>query len=267
MVQSSSLSQQLIQAKAFNLSERLNLRDLSELKPLTTVPFTLAGEKGGYIVLFRYGAVVFFDIPPMEEEAMLSRLKKYLIQPYDSPNSDQVEIRIGVQETEGIQQGAIYLNQVSLEALQVIAEILAKSLVLEYYEASVAQSMDAALGIIRNVKKQGFTALHSRELLSQLSGSLLSLHEMAGFVAVSEKPDLLWEHPEFEKLYAKLEDEYEIRERHMALDKKVELIFRAADTLMDMLHTKRSLRVEWYIVVLILIEIFLIVFDILMRSR
>ena len=70
MTQSLSQPTQTIQAHAFNISERLNLRDLSEPKPITTVPFTLAGANGGYIVLFRYGAVVFFDIPQAEEEAM-----------------------------------------------------------------------------------------------------------------------------------------------------------------------------------------------------
>lgn len=255
----------IIKARAINLGERLNLRDLGELKPLFTLPFTLAGSQGGYAVLFRYGAVVLFDIPPVEEEKMLSQIKKFIVNPYADPNTDDAEIRISSTETEGIQQGAIYLNKLSLEALQVIAEILAKSLALEYYEASVSQSVDATVGTLRNVKDHGYNALRTHELLPQLSGALLSMHEMAGYVGVSEKPELLWEHPEYEKLYAKLEDEYEIQERYKELDKKVELVFRTSSTLMDMLAGKRSLRVEWYIVILIVIEIFLIVFDLVMR--
>lgn len=254
-----------IKARAFNLGERLNLRESSELKPISTLPFTLQGLRGGYIVLFRYGAAVLFDIPEEEEKIVLSRIKKFIIQPYPDPNTDEAEIRVDKEETEGIQQGGIYLNKVSLEALQVIAEILAKSLVLEYYETSVTQSVDIAVRTIRNVKNKGYAALRTRELLPQLSGALISMHEMAGYVGMSEKPELLWEHPEYEKLYAKLEDEYEIRERYMALDKKVELVFRSADTLMGMLQAKRSLRVEWYIVILIVIEIFLILFDLFGR--
>ncbi|MBI4970977.1 MAG: RMD1 family protein, partial [Candidatus Omnitrophica bacterium] len=68
-----------------------------------------------------------------------------------------------------------------------------------------------------------------------------------------------------ERFYARLRDEYEIRERHLALDRKVELIFRTADTLMDLLQTRRSLRVEWYIVILIVVEIFLILYEMIVK--
>ncbi len=252
-----------IKAKAINLGERLNLRALDDPKPLTTLPFTLAGANGGYTVLFRYGTVVFLDIPKAEQDALIEKLRNFIIQPYASPNSDEATIQIDPSASEGVQQDTIFINNGSLEALQVIAEILAKSLMLEYYESFVEQSVDATLKIIRNIKTKGYKALRSREVFPQFSNSMLSMHEMAGYVGLNEKAELLWDHPEYEKLYSKLEDEYEIRERYMTLDKKVDLIFRSSDTLMDLLEAKRSLRVEWYIVILIIVEIVLIVADLL----
>ena len=44
-------------------------------------------------------------------------------------------------------------------------------------------------------------------------------------------------------------------ERLAALDRKLELIARTERTLVDLISTKHSLRVEWYIVILIVIEI------------
>lgn len=255
----------IIQAKAVNLGERLNLRALTDAKPLTTLPFTLAGENGGYIVLFRYGTVVFFDIPKPEQDALLTRLKSFVVQPYAQPNTDEAAIQIDAEANEGVQQEVIYINQESLEAMQVIAEILAKSLMLEYYESSVEQSVDATLRIVRNVKSKGYKALSSRELFPQFTTAMLSMHEMAGYVGFNEKAELLWDHPEYEKLYSKLEDEYEIRERYMTLDKKVDLIFRSSDTLIDLLEAKRALRVEWYIVSLIIVELIIIAADYLHR--
>ena len=37
---------------------------------------------------------------------------------------------------------------------------------------------------------------------------------MVGRVAVAEKPELLWDRPDLEGLYIRLEDEFEIKERH-----------------------------------------------------
>lgn len=80
---------------------------------------------------------------------------------------------------------------------------------------------------------------------------------MMGRVEVSEKPELLWDHPEHERLYLRLEDEYELSERHAALDRKLSLLSRTAQTVLSILQDKRTLRVEWYITILIVIEIFI----------
>ena len=76
-----------------------------------------------------------------------------------------------------------------------------------------------------------------------------------------EKPELLWEHPELERLYHRLEGEYELSERHMALERKLDLLSKTAETLLGLLSTKRSLRVEWYIVILIVFEILLTLYE------
>ena len=65
----------------------------------------------------------------------------------------------------------------------------------------------------------------------------------------------------------RLEDEYELRERHVALERKLDLISRTAETLLDLMQHKRSLRVEWYIVILIVIEILLTLYEIYARIQ
>jgi len=40
-----------------------------------------------------------------------------------------------------------------------------------------------------------------------------------GPVEISEKPDILWDKPQLERLYSRLEDEYELKERAESLDR------------------------------------------------
>ena len=51
------------------------------------------------------------------------------------------------------------------------------------------------------------------------------------------------------------------RERDAALTRKLELLSRAAGMFHDLLQTRRSLRVEWYIVILIAVEIVILMYD------
>ena len=74
---------------------------------------------------------------------------------------------------------------------------------------------------------------------------------VAGRVAIAEKPDVLWEKPELDRLYARLEDEYELKERLDTLERKLTAISETANALTDIIDTQRSLRLEVAVVVLI----------------
>jgi len=46
----------------------------------------------------------------------------------------------------------------------------------------------------------------------------------------AHKPDVLWERPGLNRLFSRLEDEYELAERRLALDRKLDLIARTVET-------------------------------------
>ena len=80
-------------------------------------------------------------------------------------------------------------------------------------------------------------------------------HRVSGRVAVTEKPDAVRDRPDLDRLYARLEDEYELRERAETLTRKLSVIADTAEVLTDIIDTRRSLRLEIVIVALIAIEL------------
>jgi uncharacterized Rmd1/YagE family protein len=94
---------------------------------------------------------------------------------------------------------------------------------------------------------------------------MLVQNRVSGRVAVAEKPDVVWDRPDLERLSARLQDEYELKERAEALSRKLTLISDTAEMLTDMIDTQRSLRLEIMIVLLILFEIVITGYQILTR--
>jgi uncharacterized Rmd1/YagE family protein len=80
-------------------------------------------------------------------------------------------------------------------------------------------------------------------------------HRVSGRVAVAEDPDVLWDRPDLSRLYARLKDEYELKDRVDSLNRKLTVISDTARALTDMSDTERSLRLELLIVGLIAFEI------------
>ena len=72
---------------------------------------------------------------------------------------------------------------------------------------------------------------------------------------MAEKPDVVWDRPDLDRIYARLDDEYELQDRAEALTRKLAVVAETAEVLTDIIDTRRSLRLEIIVVVLIAIEI------------
>jgi uncharacterized Rmd1/YagE family protein len=197
----------------------------------------------------------------------VDQLARLVGQPYPKRETEETRLRVDPAAEDRVEGGEIVLREVTAESLQVIADVLAKSVVLGYYEASLRSVFDAVEPFALGLKGGGRATPKDRDLLRYIGDTLLTQHKMVGRVEVGEKPDVLWELSGRNRLFSRLEDEYELQERKLALDRKLDLISRTVETLVDLLQNKRALRVEWYIVILIVIEILLTLYQLLLVGK
>jgi uncharacterized Rmd1/YagE family protein len=247
--------------RAILLGERIDTRGLEEPVPLATAPLVLKHEPTGMGVLCRYGVAVLYDISPGEERRFIDRLMPRVVDPYDPPEIDELRVAVRPDAEEQIAvDGTLMLKDLTVERAQLVAECLAKSLVLAHYETRIAAVFDRIEPLAAALRKRGRPGAQGRFLLRNIGDVLSVQHKMVGRVETGEKPDVLWDHPELGRLYARLADEYELHERDRALDRKLEVISRTVETLLDLVQQNRNLRVEWYIVALIVAELALSVY-------
>ncbi len=147
--------------------------------------------------------------------------------------------------------------------IQLIADVLAKSLILSHYETSIAIGFDRIEPMAETLRRRGRLGIGGKPLLRQIGTALLVQHKMVGRVETAEKPELLWDHPELERFYARLAEEYELRERSRALDHKQEVILRTSEIMLGLVQERSNLRVEWYIVLLIVAELLITAYSLM----
>ena len=250
-----------LKARALLLADRLDLRSFKIADCLATTPLTLEVDAdGGVAVLFRYGVVVFFGVRVLDEVRFVESLRPLLTNPYEIPETEELEIHCGMSNT-GVQSGAVSLDEILLENVQVIADALSKNLVLSLYEKKVAGEFDKIEPLAQELALHGKVSADSKELLSKIGSMLLIEHRMVGRAEIGDKPETLWNFPRLEGLYAGLEDEFELKERQSALDRKLGLISDTAQTLADVWDNKQLHKLEWYVIALILFEIVISLFE------
>jgi len=243
------------------IGHRLDLRAFEHTQQLAASPLLVSAGAHGCAVLFRYGVVVLFGLDAVEQMGFMAGIEPLVIEPFNKAETEEIELVVDPAQAEGVAKSRLHLQDFSIPRLQLVAGALAKSAVLTRYETNIAESFDHIEPLAARLRRGGSGLGRGRELLRHIGDTLITHGRMVARVEISEKPDLLWEYPELERLYAKLEDEYELGERHLALERKLDLIMRTAETLLDLLQHRRSLRVEWYIVILIVVEIFLTLYQ------
>ena len=256
-----------VTAHALNVGERINTAGF-EKEALSAVPLALRAGSDGIAVLFRYGAVVFLNMTMEEEAAFLDRLLPRIGGRLTPPEEEAATVELlGETEDQVGSGGPIHVRDMSMARLLVVSDVLAKSVVLAHDEREVAKVFETIEPFVRELASSGKFFRNRRGILRLIGEALLVQHNVSGRVAITDKPDALWDRPDLERLYARLEDEYELIGRVETLNRKLAVVADTADTLADIIDTRRSLRLEIIVVLLIGFEIVIGFYADLRRAR
>ncbi|HEV8015794.1 MAG TPA: RMD1 family protein [Stellaceae bacterium] len=255
--------QRPIAVRALLLGERLATNRFEQQEALARTPLTVSVREGGLAILFRYGVIVLMNVSREAEVALLDRLASLVSDPFEPRESDEERVDVRADSDDHVDvNGLIVLKEVTLERLQLVADVLAKGVVLSHYEARIAIGFDRIEPMADNLRRRGRIGIAVTPLLRQIGNALLVQHKMVGRVETGEKPELLWDHAELERFHARLAEEYELRDRSRALDHKQDVILRTSEILLGLVQERSNTRLEWYVLILILAELAVAIYSI-----
>ena len=253
-----------LRIRALMLGDRINASGL-EIGTLVSSTPAAFRVHAGLAVIFRYGVVVLIGLLPSEEKVLVDNLKSRVTGELSPFEEEIAQAQLCSDEAAEVIQpgGPICLAKFSDDRLLLVADALAKSTSLARDERRVAAVFDVIEPFARELAEHGRTPRRRKGILQLIGNALLVQQRVAGRVAIAEKPDVLWEKPELDRLYSRLEDEYELKERLDTLERKLAAVSETANALTDIIDTQRSLRLEIAVVVLIVIEVAIGCFQVL----
>jgi len=251
----SSQTSRYVTVRALLLGDRIDTVGLERNDVLSTTPLAFRIGSEGYAVLFRYGVAVLFGMSPLQEDEIIRSLNGRIVGKFVRREEESTQIEIAPDKDEQITpNGTIALKALLPEHILIIADAIATNVILAHDERNVSAVFDVIEPLARELAEHGRTPGGRRTSLKQSGNALLGQHRVSGLVAVAEKPDVLWERADLERFYARLEGEYELKERADLLTRKLTVISDTGQALADIINTERSLRLERIIIVLILLE-------------
>ena len=132
----------VFEAEAIYLGQRIKWNSRMPWPILATAPLTILVNTNGCAVLFRHGVVVMFNLNAGQRKLFLDELKSLVSEPLPVTETESVTLRIAPGGREGADFETLLLHQVDIQRLQLVADILAKSTIMAFYETQVTAQFD-----------------------------------------------------------------------------------------------------------------------------
>jgi uncharacterized Rmd1/YagE family protein len=241
---------------AMVVGDRIDAARFEPAEMIASTPLALRLGPLKLVALYRFGVVVFLGLTDAEKDEFLTRIAARISGKRDQMSDEIATIDVMPSYEDRIPPGGpIQLPDLSDARFLILADVLAKTVSLARHEHELGGVFDAIEPFAVELARTGHAPWNRRRTLKLIGQALLVQHRISGRVEVEEKPDILWDQPGLERLYARLEDEYELKERSVALTHKLNVIVETGQALSDIFDTDRSTRLEAIIVILILAEL------------
>ncbi len=199
-------------ARALIVGERIDTVGLERPDTISLLPLAFRVGSQGLVALFRFGVAVMVGLTPLEEEDTLARLQTRVSGERAKGDDETAVLEVSpIGDEQKSSSGPIQVKDLSPQRFLVVADALAKTVALARDEREVNRVFDVIEPFAAQLAATGRTPFRRRAMLRLIGQALLVQHRVSGRVAVEEKPDVLWDRPDLERLYARLEDEYELQ--------------------------------------------------------
>lgn len=212
-------------------------------------------SKESLFFCFSFGVIVFWNVASEKRSSILKSLGDSETDAYRQPFFDDFEFSIDAGMPFSIRRDHINLPKDDELLMLAVSYGIAQSATLDVFEYRIEKIIDKTAGIPKKLAHKGSMSLGAKEVAKirgqlYLERSYINLH-----YDLLETPDYIWEHPEYDEIYATVTRYLEIKKRTEVLDRKLIVIHDLFEMLSDEQKHKHSSMLEWIIILLILYEV------------
>jgi uncharacterized Rmd1/YagE family protein len=240
--------------------ENLALKELAQSYPearRTVHELSFVTPAGGTVFMYPFGVVVFYDVPPDARDAELTRLYRFRPGLTSATVKEEFSVREDPGMTPDVVNGVLTIDKMNFERASVVAQTVAQSAAMEYYDRIVDQMFVQTDKLVDRMEKVGNMPLSTKPLHRFIGAAIGTRSEVLSILHLLDRPDALWDDPGADSIYEQLRAEFDLVDRYQALELKLRAVQEALELVLDVARDRRLLLLEASIVLLIVLEIVL----------
>jgi uncharacterized Rmd1/YagE family protein len=250
--------------------ENLPLKELAAIYPEAqrtahVLSFALPpaeGDAGGTVYVYPFGVMTFRDVSPSRREAEVTRLRSARPVLTDAGAVEDITVCEDPAQKSHVSAGALTIDHLTPERASVVALTVAQSAAMEYYERIVDEMATRTDSIVQGLEARGTVSLRTRPLHRFIGAAIGTRNEVINVLHLLDKPDEAWDDPAMDLIYDELKAEFDLVDRYRSLESKITSVQESLGLVLDVARDRRLVLLETTIVLLIVLEIILALFEI-----
>ncbi|MEC7839960.1 MAG: RMD1 family protein [Chlamydiota bacterium] len=222
------------------------------------IPNSKESKDVATIFFFPYGAFVSWNLAKEKIEALLEDLAPYEKYPLDDIEYEAFTYQNG-NASKFISEMITLPNDETISKLA-FSHGLAQSAKLGAFEMIVQLTFESTKHLPEHLAKHGTIPLSRKKIRQQRGQLFLEKSSINLHLDALDTPEFFWQNPVFEPLYQNMATELDLEQRMTALNQQLDVLHDLFEMLGSELNDQHSHRLEWAIIYLIVIEVFLVLF-------
>ncbi len=216
-----------------------------------------AGEtpEGGGAFFFPYGALICWGLTGEREARLLQEVRSFEQQRIETIEDDDFAYSYG--RSASILEDEIVLPNDELLTKLAFSHGLAQSVKLSAFEQTIQKTIHLTRELPELLAKRGDIKLSRRETRRMMGRLFIDRSSINLHQELLDIPEFFWEHDDLEPYYAMVAHYLDCESRVNILNQRLLILQELFDMLTAELNHQYSSRLEWYIIVLIIIEVLL----------
>jgi len=216
-----------------------------------------------YLVVFKFGSVVFYNMGHREREECLKLARSFTSTPLAVPMTDdyRVVVRPTLEDWASLESDHIVLKRMDINNISVISSVLAQTVALEHYEQKVDGMVEIFSKLNKSTELTGDLNISKKRLFSLVAENNNTLTELITKLGLLGRSDTAWQYAQYNIVWEGLRQDFELEDRFQDLDYKLNLIQTQVKFYLEILQNRKSDALEWIIIVLISLEICVSLYD------
>jgi uncharacterized Rmd1/YagE family protein len=205
------------------------------------------------VILYPFGVVVFRNVEPKVQASWIDRLTAF-------PHMRQGlggEIFLVLEEdgaTAQVSTGALILDSLSPQWIAIVAQTLAQSAAMEYYEGIVDDLFVRTGDIVRSLHRTGKVSMQVRPFHRFLGEAMAARNHVLSYLHLLDKPAAV-SASSMGLVYAELRGEFDLADRYCALEGKLRGIQESLELVLGVARKRRVEILAASILVIIAIDL------------